>query len=163
MVEAVILETPVPAGGLRPEFVVAQLPDMMGDAAMLRQVWVNLISNAVKFTSRRRGGKVEIEARSEAGGVCYTVRDNGAGFDPAYADKLFGMFQRLHRQDEFEGTGVGLAIVKRVIERHGGRVWAEGRPGPGRVSISACRQARLPTEAGCSPPCPGRGRRPSAV
>ncbi|HEX4329043.1 MAG TPA: PAS domain S-box protein [Burkholderiales bacterium] len=131
MVEAVILETPVPAGGMRPEFAVGALPDMLGDAAMLRQVWVNLISNAVKFTSRRRGGKVEIEARSEPGGMCYTVRDNGAGFDPAYANKLFGMFQRLHRQDEFEGTGVGLAIVKRVIERHGGRVWAEGQPGEG--------------------------------
>jgi len=131
MVEAVILETQVPAGGMRPEFVVGALPDMLGDAAMLRQVWVNLIANAVKFTSKRRGGRVTIEARPEAGGMRFTVADNGAGFDPAYADKLFGMFQRLHRQDEFEGTGVGLAIVKRVIERHGGRVWAEGRPGAG--------------------------------
>jgi light-regulated signal transduction histidine kinase (bacteriophytochrome) len=132
MVEAVILEAPVPPGGTRPAFSVGALPDLQGDAAMLRQVWVNLISNAVKFTSKRRDGKVAIEAQPEAGGgVTFTVRDNGAGFDPAYADKLFGMFQRLHRLEEFEGTGVGLAIVKRVIERHGGRVWAEGSPGMG--------------------------------
>ena len=132
MVEAVILETPAPAGGKRPAFVVGALPDMLGDAAMLRQVWVNLISNAVKFTSKRDDGRVWIEALAEpGGGMRFTVRDNGAGFDPAYADKLFGMFQRLHRLDEFEGTGVGLAIVKRVIERHGGRVWAEGSPGAG--------------------------------
>jgi len=132
MVEAVILEAPVPPGGTRPAFSVGALPDVQGDAAMLRQVWVNLISNAVKFTSKRRDGKVTIEAALDAdGGVAFAVRDNGAGFDPAYADKLFGMFQRLHRLDEFEGTGVGLAIVKRVIERHGGRVWAEGSPGLG--------------------------------
>jgi light-regulated signal transduction histidine kinase (bacteriophytochrome) len=132
MVEAVILEVPVPAGGTRPAFLVGALPDMLGDSAMLRQVWVNLISNAVKFTSKRGDGRVVIESQPEPdGGMRYTVRDNGAGFDPAYADKLFGMFQRLHRLEEFEGTGVGLAIVKRVIERHGGRVWAEGSPGAG--------------------------------
>jgi PAS domain S-box-containing protein len=132
MVEAVILEAPVPVGGTRPQFSVGPMPDLLGDAAMLRQVWVNLISNAVKFTSKRSGGKVVIESQpQEGGGVVFTVRDNGAGFDPAYADKLFGMFQRLHRLEEFEGTGVGLAIVKRVIERHGGRVWAEGSLGQG--------------------------------
>ena len=132
MVEAVLLETPVPAGGQRPECSIGALPDVLGDAAMLRQVWVNLLSNALKFTGKRTGGKVEISAAPEAGGgLRFTVSDNGAGFDPAYADKLFGMFQRLHRQEEFEGTGVGLAIVKRVIERHGGRVWAEGSTGAG--------------------------------
>jgi PAS domain S-box-containing protein len=132
MVESVIVEAPVPAGGTRPQFSVGPMPDLLGDAAMLRQVWVNLVSNAVKFTSKRAGGKVVIESQvQEDGGVVFTVRDNGAGFDPAYADKLFGMFQRLHRLEEFEGTGVGLAIVKRVIERHGGRVWAEGNLGQG--------------------------------
>jgi len=131
MVETVILELAMPPGGIRPAFKIGELPDMQGDAAMLRQVWVNLLSNALKFTSKRQGGEVTVDAQAQAGGVCFTVRDNGAGFDPAYADKLFGMFQRLHRLDEFEGTGVGLAIVKRVIERHGGRVWADGHPDAG--------------------------------
>jgi len=131
MVETVILELAMPPGGIRPAFKIGELPDMQGDAAMLRQVWVNLLSNALKFTSKRQGGEVMVEAQPQAGGVSFTVRDNGAGFDPAYADKLFGMFQRLHRLDEFEGTGVGLAIVKRVIERHGGRVWADGHPDAG--------------------------------
>jgi PAS domain S-box-containing protein len=132
LVESVLQEAAVPAGGHRPRYRVGALPDVLGDAAMLRQVWVNLISNAVKFTSKRADGEIEIDSTAEpGGGVRFTVRDNGAGFDPKYADKLFGMFQRLHRLDEFEGTGVGLAIVKRVIERHGGRVWAEGWPGAG--------------------------------
>ncbi|HEY4371378.1 MAG TPA: PAS domain S-box protein [Burkholderiales bacterium] len=143
MVRAVIQEAVGAPGGVRPEFSVGALPDVRGDAAMLRQVWVNLISNAVKFTAGRSDGRVVIEARAESGAVCFSVRDNGAGFDPAYADKLFGMFQRLHRQEEFEGTGVGLAIVKRVIERHGGKVWAEGRPGEG-----ASFHFRLPAEHG---------------
>jgi PAS domain S-box-containing protein len=103
------------------------VPKVWVDRALLRMVLVNLISNAVKFTSRRDGAKIEIgcapDGKSE---TIIFIRDNGAGFDPKYTEKLFGVFQRLHGQDEFEGTGIGLANVQRIIFRHGGRVWAEG-------------------------------------
>jgi light-regulated signal transduction histidine kinase (bacteriophytochrome) len=106
---------------------------------MLKQVWVNLISNAVKYSSKRAEARVEIGGRQDARERVYWVRDNGAGFDMRYADKLFGVFQRLHRAEEFPGTGVGLALVHRVVTRHGGRVWAEGKPGEG-----ACFYFSLP-------------------
>jgi signal transduction histidine kinase len=103
-----------------------------GDPVLLRAVMANLLGNAWKFTARRRDARVEV-GRQEAGESppVFYVRDNGAGFDMQYADKLFGAFQRLHRQDEFPGTGVGLATVERIVSRHGGRIWAEGRPGEG--------------------------------
>jgi len=103
------------------------IPPVSADRALLRMVLVNLFSNAVKFTGNRAEAKIEIGC--VAGGGDETVifiRDNGAGFDPLYATKLFGAFQRLHSQDEFEGTGIGLANVQRIIHRHGGRTWAEG-------------------------------------
>ena len=110
---------------------IEELPDCEGDLALLRQVWVNLISNAVKYTGRRDVARIEIGSRHEAGGTVYFVKDNGAGFDMRYVGKLFGVFQRLHRAEDYEGTGVGLAIVQRIVHRHGGRVWAEAVPEQG--------------------------------
>ena len=104
---------------------IAELPDCWGDPALLRQVWVNLLSNAFKYTKKREVAVVEIGCEARPEGMVYFVRDNGTGFDMRYAGKLFGVFQRLHRAEDYEGTGVGLAIVQRVVHRHGGRIWAE--------------------------------------
>jgi light-regulated signal transduction histidine kinase (bacteriophytochrome) len=98
---------------------------------LLKQVWVNLLSNAFKYSRGRTPAVVEIGCRCEDGANVYFVRDNGTGFDMQYAHKLFGVFQRLHRDDEFEGTGVGLAIVQRIVHRHGGQVWARAELGRG--------------------------------
>jgi signal transduction histidine kinase len=110
---------------------VEELPLARGDSSLLQQVFRNLIDNAVKFSRHRDSPRVIVGSRTEGDEVAYFVEDNGAGFDMGYADRLFGVFQRLHRQDEFEGTGIGLAIVHRIIEKHGGRVWGEGRVGSG--------------------------------
>ncbi len=113
------------------EMKIGTLPPAVGDAAMLRQVFANLLSNAVKYTRRQAAPEVEIRGRREGAETIYSVKDNGVGFDMKYADKLFGVFQRLHAQEDFEGTGVGLALVQRIVHRHGGRVGAEGRPNEG--------------------------------
>ena len=110
---------------------IGPLPPARGDAGLLRQVWANLIGNALKYSRTRPEPRVEIAASEQNGDLVYQVRDNGVGFDPAFADKLFGVFQRLHSADEFEGTGVGLALVQRILERHGGRIWADARPNQG--------------------------------
>jgi light-regulated signal transduction histidine kinase (bacteriophytochrome) len=113
--------------GRQIEWDIGSLPDVYGDPAMLKQVWVNLISNAVKYSRHRSPAKIKISGRkNEAGELEFSVQDNGAGFDMKYAAKLFGVFQRLHQNEEFEGTGIGLANVRRIISRHGGRTWAEG-------------------------------------
>lgn len=111
---------------------LSPLPSAIGDVSMLKQVFANLIGNAVKYTSGRAQARIEIGCDGEEDGRrIFFVRDNGAGFDMRYAHKLFGVFQRLHRADEFEGTGIGLATVRRIISRHGGRTWAEGQVNQG--------------------------------
>jgi chemotaxis family two-component system sensor kinase Cph1 len=105
---------------------VQALPAVAADAVLLRTVWVNLLSNALKFTARQPRTQIEIGARQENGETVFHVRDNGVGFDMLHAEKLFGVFQRLHRREDFDGTGIGLATVRRIVERHGGRVWGEG-------------------------------------
>jgi len=116
------------SAGDRPlEITIGPLPPARGDRDMLRQAITNLLDNAAKFTRRRAPGQIEVGHRADGAETVYYVKDNGAGFDPRYAGKLFGVFQRLHRAEEFEGTGVGLAIVQRIVLRHGGRVWAEGQ------------------------------------
>jgi signal transduction histidine kinase len=128
--EALVLEVLAELEGERQgrevEIRMGDLSSSDGDPALLRQVWVNLLSNALKYTRRREAAVIEIGSVHENGRDAFFVRDNGAGFDMRYARKLFAVFQRLHREDEFEGTGVGLAIVHRIVQRHGGRVWAEG-------------------------------------
>jgi len=107
------------------EWVVRKLPSVSGDDATLRLVWINLLSNAAKFTRTRKNASIEIGAKDETKEVIFFIKDNGVGFDMKYAQKLFGVFQRLHPIEEFEGTGIGLANVNRIVMRHGGRAWAE--------------------------------------
>jgi PAS domain S-box-containing protein len=133
LVQGAIQELAPDTAGRRIDWRIGDLPAVNGDATLLRMVLVNLIANAVKFTRPRDVARIEIGSLSATDGdetVIY-VRDNGVGFDMAYADKLFGVFQRLHRPDEFEGTGIGLANVRRIVTRHGGRTWAEGVPDQG--------------------------------
>jgi signal transduction histidine kinase len=111
----------------RVELSIGDLPPCKADPVLLKQVFVNLLDNALKFTRERTAARIEVGCRQVNGEHVYFVRDNGVGFDMRYAHKLFGIFQRLHRAEEYEGTGVGLAIVQRIIERHGGRIWAEAQ------------------------------------
>jgi light-regulated signal transduction histidine kinase (bacteriophytochrome) len=114
------------------ELRVGDLPACQGDPALLKQVFINLLGNALKFSRARSPAIVEVGCQDgQGGGAVYYVKDNGIGFDMQYVDQVFGVFQRLHRAEEYEGTGVGLAIVQRVIQRHGGRIWAEAAVGQG--------------------------------
>ena len=162
LANSIFFEVTTPGERERIDFHIAPLPQTQGDPSLLRQVWINILSNAVKFSANKEQAVIEVGCLSEGKGqsadltvaagrplamatpvsseivkgkppVVYFVRDNGAGFDMRYAGKLFGVFQRLHSAKEFEGTGVGLAIVQRIIQRHGGQIWAEGEVGKGAV------------------------------
>ncbi|APV50411.1 hypothetical protein BWI17_12325 [Betaproteobacteria bacterium GR16-43] len=125
LVRSVLEEHSLAQEGRDIEIRIGELPLCSGDPAVLKQVWQNLLSNALKYTRKRERAVVEIDSTKNGGVDVFLVRDNGAGFDMRYADKLFGVFQRMHVSDDFEGTGVGLAIVQRIVQRHGGRAWAE--------------------------------------
>jgi light-regulated signal transduction histidine kinase (bacteriophytochrome) len=125
IIEQVLCDARQQAKGRFIKVSVGEMPAVCGDPALIKQVFANLIQNAFKYTRTRAEAVIEIGSSEIGGERAFFVRDNGAGFDMQYADKLFGVFQRLHRAEDFEGTGVGLAIVQRIIERHGGRVWAE--------------------------------------
>ncbi|MEP6667857.1 MAG: response regulator [Chthoniobacter sp.] len=126
LVQAVLQDLRKLQGDRNIEVDVGDLPECVGDPSLLQQVFYNLLANAFKYTSRKKEAKVNVGHRMENGEGVFFIQDNGAGFDMQYVDKLFGVFQRLHRDEQFEGTGVGLSIVQRIVHRHGGRVWAEG-------------------------------------
>ena len=117
--------------GASPRVVLGPLPPARGDAVLIKQMWLNLLSNALKFSRQREQSVVEVSGTENAAENIYSVKDNGVGFDMGYYDRLFGVFQRLHSEEQFPGTGVGLAIVQRIVVRHGGRVWAESKPNEG--------------------------------
>lgn len=125
MVVAVLNELLRDEERARLDFQIGKLPEARGDSSLIRQVWFNLLANAIKFTSKKEQAVIEIGSKTNKDELIYYVRDSGAGFEMEYANKLFGVFQRLHSESEFDGTGVGLAIVQRIIHRHAGRVWAE--------------------------------------
>ncbi len=132
LVHKIISEMQPEQAGRRIEWIVPPLPTVHGDAALLRQVWANLIGNALKYTRNKDSARIEIGWRdSSRHELFFFVKDNGAVFDMSHSEQLFGLFQRLHRADEFEGTGLGLANVRRIIDRHAGRTWAEGEAGKG--------------------------------
>ena len=131
LAEKTIGELSADIGLRKVQLKVAELPPAWGDPPLVRQVFVNLLSNAVKFTAQRSDSLIEVGGLKDGKENVYLVKDNGAGFDMKYSGKLFGLFSRAHLHKEYKGTGVGLAIVKRIIEKHGGRVWAEGEPGSG--------------------------------
>jgi PAS domain S-box-containing protein len=133
-----------PLAGRKIELRIEELPPSDADPVLLKQVWVNLLSNALKYTRKRAQARVEVGCRIEGGEPVFFVRDNGSGFDPRYAHKLFGVFQRLHRAEDYEGTGVGLAIVQRIVHRHGGRVWAETKLEVGSSFFFTLKSAQSP-------------------
>jgi PAS domain S-box-containing protein len=145
MAQAMVHEVVAPDARDDITWTLDPLPDAIGDPTLLRQVWANLLSNAYKYTGQEDAPAIHISGWSEGTRHVYCVRDNGVGFDPQYAHKLFGVFQRLHGADEFEGNGVGLAIVQRIVHRHDGEVWAEGAVGQGAAFYFA-----LPVEGGTS-------------
>ncbi len=137
-----VIQDIVPEGHKgRLKWTIHDLPDMNGDINAMRQVWINLVSNAVKYSANKEQPQIEIGNKSTGEETTFYIKDNGVGFDEKYKDKLFKVFQRLHSPDEFEGTGVGLAIVEKIISKHGGRVWAEAEENKG-----ACFSFSLPID-----------------
>ena len=112
---------------------IGNLHKVIADYGLLYQVMFNLLSNAIKYSSKKKNPIVEIFSKEKNGEITFSIKDNGAGFSMEYVDKLFGVFQRLHSEDEFEGTGVGLSIVQRIISKHGGRIWVEGKKDEGAI------------------------------
>jgi len=159
LVEAVVSQIAHDTGGRVVDWVIApDLPVVQGDALLLREVWANLLGNAFKYSRPRERSRIEIGwSVDPAVGYTFYVRDNGVGFDTKYAQKLFGVFQRLHRASDFEGTGIGLALTRRILERHGGSIWAESQVGQGSVFHFS-----LPFE-GCSPTDTSRDSIPSVL
>jgi light-regulated signal transduction histidine kinase (bacteriophytochrome) len=153
LVHSVLADLQVNQDERKLEVVIGGLPTCQADPMLLKQVYVNLLSNALKFTQPRVTARIEIGAYADQGQCVYYVKDNGVGFDMQYATKLFGVFQRLHRAEEFEGTGVGLAIVQRIIHRHGGRVWAEAAVDQGAAFYFTLVEAHpLPEDRPARPP-----------
>jgi signal transduction histidine kinase len=147
IIGAILTESKPAMQGRKIEWIIGDLPEVECDQELIKQVFANLISNAVKYTRRREVAKIEIgQITREEENVVF-IRDNGAGFDMKYADKLFGAFQRLHRHDEFEGTGVGLATVRRIVQRHGGRIWAESELDRGATFYLTLGSKKLIPEA----------------
>ena len=146
MAREVIEELQASVADSKLQLDIEQIPPARGDRAMLRQVFVNLLSNAIKFSRNNANPAIHVGASVKDNETIYYVKDNGAGFDMQYADKLFGVFQRLHSVNEFEGTGIGLAIVKRIVTRHGGRVWAEGKVNEGATIYFALPRTDSPNE-----------------
>jgi len=143
LVEEVWRDWHFEAQGRNIDWKVTTLPEVEADGDMLRQVFTNLLSNAIKFTRERERAEIEIGCeQGEKGEAVIFVHDNGTGFDMRHANKLFGLFQRLHGEEQFEGTGVGLASVRRIITRHGGRIWAEGEPNQGATFYFSLPKAR---------------------
>lgn len=148
LAERVIAHLQELVAGRQVEFIVNPMPACVADVYLLEEMFTRLISNAIKFTLPRALARIEIGSLEQPGETCYFVRDNGVGFDMRYAAKLFGIFQRLHRQDEFEGLGIGLATVQRIITRHGGRIWAESEPDKGTTFyFTFTKNAHSPTPA----------------
>ena len=131
LADDVFVELTTGAPGRQVDFKLARLPAARGDRLLIHQVLSNLISNAIKFTAKEEKPRIEIGSRAEAEANVYWVKDNGVGFNTRYTDKLFKVFSRLHSSDDFEGTGIGLANVQRILHRHGGRAWAESELGQG--------------------------------
>jgi light-regulated signal transduction histidine kinase (bacteriophytochrome) len=147
LVRSVLDELGSQQNGRQLDLRMGEMPVCAADPALLKQVWVNLLSNALKYTQKREAAVVEIGCEARPEGDVYFVRDNGTGFDMRYAGKLFGVFQRLHRAEDYPGTGVGLAIVQRIIHRHGGRIWAEAAVDRGATfyfTLEGTIEGRLP-------------------
>jgi two-component system, sensor histidine kinase and response regulator len=151
LVQAVIAELQPEIKSRKVEWTLQQLPYISGDRALLHQVFLNLLANAVKYTRTRAEARIQVFGVEQDDEIIVGVKDNGVGFDPAYSDKLFGVFQRLHSATDFEGTGVGLANVRRIVQRHGGRTWADSVPNEGATFYFTLP---APGKAECDMPAP---------